>query len=59
MSCPSGHIICNEHCINPASDLEHCWGCAGAGGVDCTAIEDDGLGVVACVHGRCVGADKA
>lgn len=54
ISCPSGYIICNERCINPMSDLEHCGGCAGAGGVDCT-LEDDG--VVACIAGRCISAE--
>lgn len=57
VSCPSGYTVCNERCINPFTDIEHCGGCSGSGGVDCTAIEG-AEDVIACIAGRCVRGDE-
>ena len=41
LSCPPGLTLCGapgeEFCTNPLYDPENCGGCAGSGGVDCTA----------------------
>lgn len=49
--CPRGFLLCGDRCAHTGSDLEHCGGCAGAGGVDCTTLSD---GAIACIEGKCV-----
>lgn len=51
--CPAGAgwAFCNDRCVNIMSDIEHCGGCAGEGGVDCGSLTD---GDVQCVQGKCV-----
>ncbi|GAA5833649.1 hypothetical protein JCM3766R1_002599 [Sporobolomyces carnicolor] len=50
--CPSSHEACpvsggaGFECIDTTTNIEQCGGCAGQGGVDCTAIE--GVGAVGC-----------
>jgi hypothetical protein len=50
-ACPSGRSLCGGQCVDILRNIEHCGGCAGAGGVDCTAISD---GSIACIAGQCV-----
>lgn len=54
--CPRGWLMCSDRCTNTASDLEHCGGCAGFGGIDCTTVSD---GTVACIQGKCVVTDES
>jgi hypothetical protein len=49
--CPRGFLLCGDRCAHTGSDLEHCGGCARAGGVDCTTLSD---GAIACIEGKCV-----
>jgi hypothetical protein len=35
--------------VDTATNLEHCGGCAGGGGIDCTTISDESI---ACINGK-------
>lgn len=54
-ACASGFTACGNRCVNTAKDIEHCGGCAGFGGVDCTTLTDGG---VSCIAGKCVKAEE-
>ncbi|GAA5886463.1 hypothetical protein JCM16303_001418 [Sporobolomyces ruberrimus] len=55
--CPSSHEACSVdgksafECVDTSSSLEQCGGCAGQGGVDCTALP--GVESVGCSAGVC------
>ncbi|GAA6015622.1 hypothetical protein JCM10207_008147 [Rhodosporidiobolus poonsookiae] len=49
-ACPSG--IGGFECVHTATDDQHCGGCLGMGGVDCSAIPN--ALATSCRHGACV-----
>ncbi|GAA6024623.1 hypothetical protein JCM8202_005085 [Rhodotorula sphaerocarpa] len=54
-ACPASQTLCSlgnrSACVDTESDVEHCGGCAGRGGLDCTSLP--GATDVDCVWGRC------